>query len=256
MIDPTRRFSNRVADYIRSRPSYPPALIDLLRAACGLTPSATVADIGSGTGILTRLLLATGATVYGIEPNDAMRAAAESLIGDQPRFVSVAATAEATTLPPASVDLITAAQAFHWFDRQRTRQEWRHILTPDGWVALIWNDRRPDATPFLRAYEDLLRRFGTDYQAVNHRNIDRAALAMFFGGTVHEATFPHEQRFDFEGLKGRLLSSSYVPAADDPRAVPMLESLRAIFESFNQGGTVALQYDTRVFYGRLNRHVV
>ncbi len=251
MIDPTRRFSSRVADYIKYRPSYPPAVIDLLRAECGLTPSAMVADIGSGTGMLSRLLLATGATVYGVEPNDAMRAAAESLLQDQPRFVSVAATAEATTLPQQSVDLITAAQAFHWFDRDRTRREWRRILKPSGSVALIWNDRRSDATPFLRAYEDLLRRFGTDYEAVNHRNIDRDALRSFFGGALQEATFPNQQRFDFEGLKGRLLSSSYVPAADDPRAAPMLESLRAIFESFNRGGTVAIEYDTRVFYGRL-----
>jgi SAM-dependent methyltransferase len=252
MIDPTQRFSTRVADYIRYRPSYPPAVIELLRNTAGLTHGAIAADVGSGTGMLSQLLLDTGATVYGVEPNDAMRAAAETLLHDQPRFVSIAATAENTTLPDHQIDLITAAQAFHWFDRDRTRQEWQRILKPGGSVALIWNDRRPDATPFLRAYESLLRDFGTDYQSVNHRNIDRAVLLSFFRAEFREATFPNAQRFDFEGLKGRLLSSSYVPAADDPRAAPMLQALRSIYEAHQEGGSVVFEYETRVFYGRLD----
>ena len=157
MSSPTERFTSRVETYIKYRPTYPAAVIDLLRSECGLTADAIVADVGSGTGILSELVLKNGNEVIGVEPNQAMRLAAEHLLSSYPRFRSVEGSAEASTLPAASVDLITAGQAFHWFDATAARREFARILKPNGSVALIWNDRQLDSTEFLRGYEALLR---------------------------------------------------------------------------------------------------
>lgn len=251
MTDPTERFSTRVENYIAYRPSYPPEVVELLAARYGLRPGADVADVGSGTGILAQLLLAAGARVFGVEPNREMREAAERLLRDEVGFTSVDGTAEATTLPDGSVDLVTAAQAFHWFDPPAARAEFRRILRPGGFVVLIWNDRRVDTTPFLAGYEELLHRFSGDYAEVNHKQVDDAALRRFFGGDYDSASFENRQRFDYAGLQGRLLSSSYAPEAGDPRHAPMLAALRELFDAQQQDGAVSFDYDTRVFAGRL-----
>ncbi len=252
MSDPTRRFSTRVGDYVRYRPSYPPAVIELLRRECGLTPGWTVADIGSGPGNLTRLFLEHGNRVYGVEPNREMRDAGEGLLGRYPGFTSVDGTAEATNLPDGSVELVAAGQAFHWFERDRARQEFRRILEPPRWVALIWNERRVAVTPFLEAYERLLETYGTDYAEVRHRDAaDATALDAFFGpGGYGRASFENIQMFDLEGLRGRLLSSSYAPLSGQPGHGEMLDELRRIFEAHREGGAVAFEYDTNVYYGR------
>jgi SAM-dependent methyltransferase len=214
--------------------------------------AATVADVGSGTGILTGLLLERGCRVLAVEPNREMRAAAERRLGGDERFTSVAGRAEETGLAPASVDLVTAGQAFHWFDAARAREEFRRILRPGGVVALLWNDRKVDATPFLRAYEALLRRFGTDYAEVQHRTAKAQEVEAFFGPGRHAvAVFPGRQDLDLEGLRGRLLSSSYVPEAGHPDHEPMLAALGEIFAAHERDGTVALEYDTVVYHGRL-----
>lgn len=252
MTNPTERFTDRVETYVRARPSYPPEALDLLAASFGLVPQAAVADVGSGTGILTRLLLDRGATVYAVEPNAAMRAAAEAALGGEPGFTSIAATAEATTLPDRSIDLITAGQAFHWFDPEPTRREWARILRLGGRVALIWNDRRATGTPFLEAYEQLLQTHGTDYASVNHRRISEENLQAFFGAApLQRATFPYRQTLDLAGLQARLISSSYTPAPGQPGHAEMLAALAAIFDTHQSGGLVHLNYDTTVFYGRL-----
>ena len=251
MLTPIQRFSNRVENYVRYRPGYPAGLIEVLRQECGLTGDSVVADIGSGTGKLTELLLNTGCAVLAVEPNPEMRAAGERLRQRFPRFLSVAATAEATTLGPGSVELITAGQAFHWFDRPRARAEFMRILRPGGSVALIWNDRRTDATPFLKAYEKLLRDFATDYEQVNHRNIDFTMLREFFGTEPRLVKFPYSQLFDFAGLQGRLLSSSYAPERGQPKHEAMLRSLRQIFDEHQRGGEASFDYDTLVYHGRL-----
>jgi SAM-dependent methyltransferase len=252
MLTPTQRFSSRVENYVRYRPGYPGELIELLQRECGLTAESVVADIGSGTGKLTELLLQSGCSVFAVEPNQEMREAGERLLKSFPRFTSIGTPAEETTLPAQSVDLITAGQAFHWFDRRRARAEFARILKPGGSVALIWNDRRTDATPFLIAYEKLLRDFATDYEQVNHRNIDLPVLREFFGGEPKLKTFPYSQRFDFPGLKGRLLSSSYAPDQGQPKHEEMLQRLREIFEAHQQAGEVAFDYDTLVYHGRLS----
>ena len=253
MMDPTRRFSNRVDNYVRYRPGYPPAVLDLLAARCGLTATSVVADLGSGTGILTGRLLQSGARIFAVEPNPEMRAAAEKLLAHHPNFTSLAGTAEATPLPDHSVDFITAGQAFHWFDRDQARREFLRLLKPGGWVVLIWNDRNLSDRPFSQAYEQLLRAHATDYAVVNHKNVDAEVLRSFFGPAGYgEASYPNDQTFDYAGLKGRLLSSSYAPEAGDPRHVPMLAALQSLFQAHQTNGTVTFDYDTTVFYGRLS----
>lgn len=253
MLNPTERFSSRVENYIKYRPGYPKAIIDLFRKDCLLTSASVIADIGSGTGILTELLLKNHNTVYGIEPNQEMRGAAQRLLNGYPQFHSVAATAEATTLSEKSIDLITAGQAFHWFDCGKARHEFLRILKPGGWVALIWNDRNITDHPLFRAYEQLLQTYATDYEAVGHKHTDSDLVRAFFGtGDFKIATFPNEQIFDYEGLQGRLLSSSYAPELGHPKHAPMLEELRAIFNRHQANGKVTFEYDTVVFYGRLS----
>jgi SAM-dependent methyltransferase len=248
--DPLTRFSDRVADYVRWRPGYPPAVIEALCRHAGLRQGARVADLGSGTGIFSAMLLEAGAAVQAVEPNAEMRAAAEHALGARPGFSSVAGRAEATGLAPASVDLVCAAQAFHWFDQQATRQECRRILRPGGSVALLWNERLVDATPFLAAYEQLLRRFAVAYAQVDHRRIDAEAIAAFFAPSpVTTVAFPNQQSFAFAGVRGRLLSSSYVPAAGDPRHGPMLAELERIFHQHQSGGEVAFRYTTHAHIG-------
>lgn len=249
MTDSTLRFSDRVADYARFRPGYPDGLVHALQEDPGLTPTWTVADVGSGTGLSSIPFLDLGCTVLGVEPNAEMRAAAEHALGHDSRFQSVAGTAEATTLPDRSVDLVVAAQAFHWFRPADAAREFVRVLRPDGRVALVWNARRADSTPFLRGYEDLLQRYGTDYQAVGHRGVGRDALAAFFDGPFSKRTFDNEQRLDLDGLTGRLLSSSYTPPPGHPDHHPMLAALRRLFETHEAGGYVTIEYDTELYVG-------
>jgi SAM-dependent methyltransferase len=252
-MNPTGRFSDRVADYVRTRPGYPAAVLELLGAETGFTPFAVVADIGAGTGLSAEMFLKNGNPVIGVEPNADMRSAAESLLFGYPHFRSVAGTAEDTTLPTASVDLVVAGQAFHWFDQAKARTEFERIVQPGGFVALMWNTRRLDTTPFLRAYEALLQWFGTDYREVVHTNIDRPALAAFFGpGGFREFHLDNVQVFDRDGLRGRLRSSSYTPPAGHPDHGPMLAELDRIFDEHNDGGRVRFEYDTEVYVGRLS----
>lgn len=248
-IKPTQRFSSRVGNYSRFRPSYPAAVLDILRQECAFTPESVIADVASGTGIFTRLLLENGNRVYGIEPNDAMRKAGEKYLAGYSKFTSVAGTAEGTTLQNASVDLLTAAQAAHWFDRERSISEFRRILKPDGYLVLLWNDRRTDASAFARDYEALLLEYGTDYAEVKRRD---AASQAFFGEIKHvKRVLPNFQEFDYAALEGRLLSSSYTPPSGHPSHEPMLRELRRIFEGHQRTGTVLMEYDTNLYFGQL-----
>ena len=250
--DPTARFADRVADYVRTRPGYPAGFLDLLRTEAGLTPTTIVADIGSGTGISAELFLRNGNAVNGVEPNREMREAAESLLARYPDFHSVAGSAEETTLAAASVDFVVAGQAFHWFNAAKARAEFRRILRPGGFVVLMWNTRRIGTTPFLQAYEDLLQRFGTDYREVVHTNVDRSALAAFFGpGGFQSHKLDNQQVFDREGVRGRLRSSSYTPDPGHANHEPMMRELNRIFDEYNDSGTVRFEYDTELYIGRL-----
>jgi SAM-dependent methyltransferase len=228
----TARFSDRVENYVRYRPGYPAQVMDLLREQCDLKPIHVIADIASGTGLFTKMLLENGNRVFAVEPNAEMREAGESLLADYDQLTSVAGTAEDSTLPSGSIDFVTAAQAAHWFDRGRARQEFCRILEPRGWCVLIWNERRTANTPFLRDYEQLLLTYGTDYKEVRH-------------------VFDLRQQFDYAGAAGRLLSSSYAPLEDHPNYIPMMRELRRIVDTHAQNGSVEFEYNTRVYYGRL-----
>jgi SAM-dependent methyltransferase len=247
--DSKERFSSRVDAYVKARPRYPRGVIDHLRRAIGFDPSWRVVDVGSGTGISCELFLENGNPVTAVEPNAPMREAAEAALGGFGGFTSVNASAEATMLPAASADLVVAAQAFHWFDVEKTRREFYRILRPGGYALLMWNDRQLGGTPFLEAYEQLLIDFGTDYLKVRHNNVDDAKLRAFFGGDYESADLPNAQTLDYAGLEARLLSSSYTPPAGDRRHEPMLAALRAIFDRHQRDGAVSIEYRTQLFYG-------
>jgi SAM-dependent methyltransferase len=251
MSDSVERFSNRVENYVKYRPDYPREIIPFLAANCGLTANSVVADVGCGTGISSRMFLENGNRVIGVEPNGAMRDAAVEQLADFPGFSIVDGTSTETTLPDASVDLVTAAQAFHWFEPVSTRPEFARILKPNGYIALIWNIRQLDTTPFLIEYEAFLQRFGNDYNFVRHENITEREISAFFGKEFGLATFPNVQIFDFEGLKGRMLSSSYMPNENSPIYGAMIEELRGLFAKHAESGRIEVFYDTNVYFSQL-----
>lgn len=269
--DAKQRFSSRVTDYARYRPGYPDALIELLRAECDLQKVHRVADLGSGTGFLSKLFLQNGNLVWGVEPNNEMREAGEEFLAVYPNFTSVAGSAEATNLGDASVDFVTVGQAFHWFEPAATRREFLRILKPGGWVVVAWNDRRVGETAFGRGYEELLVRYGTDYTKVKQAYPEAEDMESFFGVKAPEEEPENKQRenrrpkgrplprrelanfqeFDFEGLAGRVRSSSYAPRDGDARFAPMMGELRKLFDANQQNGSVRMEYTTQIYFGRL-----
>ncbi len=178
-MKPGERFSSRVDDYQKYRPDYPQSLVTEIIKQSGLDDSAVIADFGSGTGIFTRRLLQAGFEVYAVEPNREMRVAAESALAAEPGFTSIDGSAEDSRLESASIDLITAAQAFHWFNTDTAKQEFRRVLKPQGQLALIWNKRKL-SQPFQQAYDAILREFAPEYGKVNHMNLSEMDIQGFF----------------------------------------------------------------------------
>ncbi len=246
------RFTTRVENYIKFRPGYQNELIDILKDDCGLAEPSVIADMGSGTGILAELFLRNGNRVFGVEPNEPMRTAAERLLSSFPKFISIDGSAEATGLESTSVDFITAGQAFHWFDRAAAKIEFNRILKPEGWVVLVWNERLTDSTAFLREYEKLLLQYGTDYQEIRHENAEKEIAGFFAPQGFQVKSLPNLQRFDLDGLKGRVFSSSYVPEPGHPNFAPLVSRLEDVFEAHNEDGEVAFEYMTKIFYGQLS----
>ncbi len=242
--DPTTRFSSRVADYERYRPSYPREVTALAARECGVTAASAVADIGCGPGFLARLFLDAGCEVFGVEPNAQMRQAGERMMGAYARFHSVAGRAEATGLADGSVDLIAAGQAFHWFEPEAARAEFRRILKPGGWVMLVWNERRPEPG-FMQEYERTIAQYAPETS-----RIDRETIAGFFRGAAwHETRFPNAQQLDKAGLRGRVASSSYAPQTGTAESGALMQALDTLFERYRREGEVTVRYDTRVFCG-------
>ncbi|MEM0996032.1 MAG: class I SAM-dependent methyltransferase [Bacteroidota bacterium] len=248
-LDPTQRFSDRVADYLRYRPSYPSALLDHLQEQTALAPDSRIADIGSGTGKLTELLIARGWDVYAVEPNRPMQMAAEALLKQSPNFHSIPGTAAATTLPARTIDLITVAQAFHWFDPAAFRSEAQRILQPSGQAAIIYNSRRLTPGFMLRYHELMVEQIPGYHYTRKHEDV-RQALVHFFGHEhFTEATFPYHQTFDWPGLEGRLRSASYCPKPDHPGYSPLMAQLRQLFDSFAIEGHITYTMDNVVYLG-------
>ena len=250
-LRPTERFTDRVGDYSRYRPDYPARAVTWIAQRAGLGPGDPVADVGSGTGILTARLLDAGFAVWAVEPNTAMRLAAEQALGGRPGFTSVHGTAEDTTLPAASVRLVTAAQAYHWFRPDAARAEFLRILAPGGWCALIWNERATAGSPLLEAYDALLVRHCPVYPAVG-RAAPKSDLEFLFqeSGWI-EHRLPNSQAMDLEGLKGRARSASYVPPPGDPAHDQIMAGLEELFARFARDGAVEFPYITEIFMGRL-----
>ncbi|MGI8787972.1 MAG: class I SAM-dependent methyltransferase [Pyrinomonadaceae bacterium] len=251
MKDTVERFSDRVENYVKYRPDYPRDILDLFRDEMNLRENSIVADIGAGTGISAKLFLEYGNQVFGVEPNAAMRDAAENFLKDFPHFKAVDGVAEKTTLDENSIDFVVAAQAFHWFDRENARAEFKRILKDGGFVVLMWNERQLDSTGFLRDYEKLLIEFGTDYAQVRHENITAETLRDFFQTDFRQAVFQNKQTVDFDGLRGRMLSSSYMPSAEGARFSGMIKNLETLFATHAKNGRIDILYDTRIFYGQI-----
>jgi len=249
---PTERFSSRVENYIRFRPYYPKEVIDVLREECGLTPDFVVADIASGTGFFTRSLLENGNHVYGVEPNQDMRTAGERYLAGFPNFTSVNGTAESTTLPDESVDLITCAQAAHWLKREEALREFQRLLRPNCFVVILFNDRQVKGNPFSDDYEHLVVKYGTDYSEVQRLGRIFEGLEFFAPYSCEKRTLPNYQDFNYESLEGRLLSSSYAPQRGDPSFEPMIADLKRLFERHQRDGRVRMEYDTNIYFGKLS----
>ncbi|MFW9895240.1 MAG: class I SAM-dependent methyltransferase [Candidatus Thorarchaeota archaeon] len=247
LVDPKKRFSSRVENYIKYRPHYPPVILDFMRDIKILTNNSIIADIGSGTGILSKILLKNGNKVYGIEPNDEMRKGAERYLKDYENFVSIEGSAENIPLPNFSIDLITAAQSFHWFNEVDAKHEFKRILKPDGFIAIIWNNRKKTGRGFSSQYEEFILKYSTDYKEVrkNEKKIDN-----FFD--YKKKVFYNYQDLDYKGLKGRLLSVSYIPIEEGPKYDKMLWELQSIYNEYEIDGRVRLEYDTEIYYGQLN----
>lgn len=251
MTDSVARFSNRVENYTKYRPHYPTSIVDFLTEFGVLKSDSLVADIGCGTGISAQLFLAHGNRVVGVEPNEAMRIESERYLVEFPGFQAVDGHADATTLPDKSIDLTVAAQAFHWFDPKSTRGEFMRITKPGGAICLMWNERQLRTTPFLKDFEELLLKHADDYRSVRHENVDANALSAFFADGYTTAIFANEQIFDFDGLRGRVLSSSYMPGERDERYPGMIEDLRELFAKHAENGKIKVLYDTRVHVMRV-----
>ncbi len=252
MPDPTARFSNRVDDYRKYRPSYPRPAIDFLEEKCGLSQSSIIADIGCGTGLFTKLLLERNYRVFGVEPNREMRVAGEDFLGQFDQFQAIDGQAENTGLPDSSVDLVAAAQAFHWFEPVPTRQEFKRILKPGGFVVVLWNARRHLSSPFLNDYEEMLLKYGLEYEKVLHRGLGLEEIHKFFGHSeICRGEFEYIQPLTLEGLSGRLFSSSYTPVPSHTKYEPMRNRMNEIFDQHEVDGRINFEYDTKVYCGQL-----
>jgi len=243
------RFSNRAELYLKYRPSYPDVLLQLLEQEAGFSPSSCIADIGSGTGFSSELLLKCGCKVFGVEPNDAMRQIAEGYLKHYPEFVSQKGSAGKTLLPNQSVDGILCAQSFHWFHDSATLQEFRRIARPDAKLAIVWYDR-DEAHPFQQAYQELIDRYAIDYQLISHKQISDEEISTFFGHSGYQKfIIPHEQRLDLDGLIGRTLSCSYMPNEHSVNYVEMLDAVRSLFSRFEEDGILIFAYVLRIYIG-------
>ena len=249
MTKPTERFTETVQDYMKYRPSYPKAVLDTLIDECGLSKDKVIADIGSGTGLLAQLFLDNGNTVYGVEPNQAMREAGEAYLKRYPYFHSMVGSAEATGLSNKSIDFITVGTAFHWFDPEKTKREFQRIAKSNAWVLLVWNVRSTEKSALVSDYEDLIRQYGKDYSTSSAKKMDKVAMDRFFEPqSMRTASFENTQQFDWQGFKGRLLSTSYSLRAGDLGYEAMLAGLKTIFERYQKGGMVTFLYDTKLYY--------
>lgn len=252
MTDGTEVFAPLADDYAKYRPGYPTEVLDELVRECGLARDWAIADIGSGTGNLARLFLKAGYGVAGVEPNREMREAGERLLAAYPSFLSLDGTAESIPLDALSVDLITVGQAIHWFDIDRARAEFRRILRPGQWVAVLWNDRY-DSGPFSREYQEFVCSCATTSpSAIKAPSLETGIDRLFGSVTPHTVQFSHAQRFDLGGLLGRARSSGHIPQPGMQGHDELTAKLTELFARYEDSGVVEFAYLTPMYYGRLD----
>jgi len=251
-MKPTERFSTRVDAYREHRPRYPREILNVLRRDCGLTPQTVIADVAAGTGLLAEIFLKNGNPVTAVEPNVPMREACEDLRGEYPRLQCFVGTAEATGLPENSVDLITVGQAMHWFDLDAARREFARILRPGGWCVVVYNHRKMRGDAFHEGYERILVEYGKDYRMVQGSHLAEERLAEFFAPSeMKRATLPNARDLTLEGLRGLVLSASYMPQEGDPKYLAMMDTVEALFARHERDGVVRMEYECAVCYGRI-----
>jgi len=239
--------------YASFRPSYPRAFMEYLRGGVGIRESCAVADIGSGTGILTRQLLESGVQVFAVEPNADMRAVAEADLRGFGGFVSVNGTAESTTLAAHSVGFVTAAQAFHWFDSKRFKAECARIMKPRGKVVLVWNSRDAESA-LVRENDAINKKYCPDFKGFSGgmrgaENEDD--FADFFEGAYETKIFSNDTSCGEQGFIGRNLSASYAPKESDADYQAYVAELRALFAKYSKNGTLRTPNFTRSYAGHI-----
>lgn len=247
MSGDTKRFSDRVTDYVKYRPNYPDEIVDILERVTKINKTKTIADIGSGTGISSIPFLKRNYTVIGVEPNKEMRTAAEQILSDFKNFKSVEGTAENTNLSDKSVDLIFSGQAFHWFDKEKSKIEFDRILKCNGSLVLVWNSRCTKSS-FQKEYEKTLLDNIEEYKFVNHRNISESEISnFFFPKTMNRICVGNKQVLDMQGLKGRLLSSSYCPKFGDKHN-KLMKKIDQVFEKYKVNNEIEFEYETQIYW--------
>lgn len=252
MKDSKVRFSNRVENYVKYRPHYPIETIQLLIEKINLKKEWIIADIGSGTGISSELFVKNKNTVFGVEPNNEMRVAAENYFKENQNFISINGSTENTTLEDNFIDLIISGQAFHWFDLKAARKEFARILKNDKDVVIFWNERKTEESCFQKEYELFLRKYCVEYGRVTQKNISALQFEQFYGSKKYTLLkLNNSQQFNFEGLKGRLQSSSYSPNSNNPIYSEMIDSLHNLFYKYAEENLITFEYDTEIYYGKL-----
>ena len=253
MSNSTKRFSERVENYLKYRPDYPSFLIKVLENELNFKKDFILADIGSGTGILSKLFLDYGNQVFCVEPNNEMRSAADNILSEYANYQSINGTAEETTLETDSIDLIVAGQSYHWFNNSKAKKEFKRILKPNLSTVLIWNSRKKDNNEFSSEYESLINNFSIDYKQVGHYNINDHDLNSFFNKEGYKkVVLENHQILDYDGLKGRLFSSSYMPNQNEKIAKTIMVKLKEIYNHHQKDGTISIDYNTEIFIGKIH----
>lgn len=246
-LNPKSRFSNRVENYAKYRPHYPNEIIKFLNSTVGLTKGDIIADIGSGTGISSKLFLDNGNKVYGIEPNAEMRLTGEKYLINYTNFHSIDASSEYTKLESESVDIISSGQAFHWFEPEPTKKEFLRILKPGGLVVII-NNRRKLGSEFMNEYVELIRKYSDSY--VN-KPLNTNLSDFFDSNTIYKEVFNNPQIFNLEKLIGNLLSYSYIPDKEKAIFSTMISDFEILFKKYNKNDSIVFDYETVLYYCKL-----
>ena len=244
-----QKFDNKGKLYAKGRPGYPNKLFEHLIENNIISNNSTVADIGSGTGLFTVQLSPSVGKIYAVEPNGDMRRVAEERYEEYDNTVSVDGTAENTSLGEKSVDFVTVAQAFHWFDRPSFKIECQRILKPNGKILLVWNDRDTSSELIKENYE-INCCFCPDFKGSSSGiDFDREAFTDFFEGDFEVVSFRNDLTYNLDAFVARCLSSSYAPKQDDASYEPYVRALEELFGRYESDGTIPYPYIARCYIG-------